>query len=68
MLLLAVITGELGCLSVITYILPPVPQWLPPPPTMFSLTPCIYNMLEQPLECKDPKEAISKLPHTRSLG
>lgn len=31
---------------------------------MFSLTPCIYNMLEQPLECKDPTEAISKHTHT----
>lgn len=40
---------------------------LPHPLPMFSLTPCIYNMLEQPLECKDPSKAISKHRYTRSL-
>lgn len=77
-LLLPVIAGELGCLSMITYILPPVlttPAALRiglsdfhHPLPMFSLTPCIYNMLEQPLECKDLKEAISKHTHTHTLG
>lgn len=63
----AVIAGELGCLSMITYILCPPPAALiislsdfHHPLPMFSLTPCIYNMLEQPLECKDPAEALSK--------
>lgn len=64
-LLCAVIAGELGCLSLITYILCPPPAAIGlsdfhHPLPMFSLTPCIYNMLEQPLECKDPTEALSK--------
>lgn len=70
----AVIAGELGCLSMITYILCPPPAALVislsdfhHPLPMFSLTPCIYNMLEQPLECKDPAEALTKT-HTFTLG
>lgn len=77
MLLLTVIAGELGCLSVITYILSPSPAEpttlviglsdFPHPLSMFSLTPCIYNMLEQPPECKDPSKAISKHRYTCSV-
>lgn len=73
MLCCAVIAGELGCLSLITYILCPPPGALViglsdfhHPLPMFSLTPCIYNMLEQPLECKDPTEALSKHTHTHT--
>ena len=77
----APIAGELGCLSLITYILCPPPTRTHTaalviglsdfhhPLPMFSLTPCIYNMLEQPLECRDPTEAISKHKdtHTQTL-
>lgn len=75
MFLVTVIAGELCCLSAIAYILFPSPpdpnntglSGLPHPLPMFSLTPCIYNMLEQPLECKDPLKAISKHRYTCSV-
>lgn len=43
---------------------PAVLARFPLPSFYVSLTPCIYNMLEQPLECKDPAEAMSE--HTRA--
>lgn len=72
----ALIAGELRCLSMITYILCPplaalvigLSDFHHHPLPMFSLTPCIYNMLGQPLECRDPSEAISKHTHTLLQG
>lgn len=62
MLLLAVITGELGCLSVITYILPPSPSVVPTPHHVFSNTLYLQHV-RTAAGMQDPKEAISKLPH-----